>query len=343
MKELLKAPFPYFGGKSFAADLIWSRFGTDCGNYVEPFFGSGAVWNNRPEEYTGWSVVNDLSGNVANFWRAIKSNPDEVAEHACYPVNEVDLHARHLWLVTNAERIAARLMADPDYCEPKAAGWWAWGVCSWIGGGWCAGDGPWHAEPDSEGVAAFTLGDGGGGVKRTLPHLGGGRGVNRKLPHLDGGRGVNRNLPHLGDGGQGERLAWLMGWFAKLQASLIDTRIVCGDWQRIMTVSTMTRNGVACVLLDPPYSLTGAVYEKDSSTVSRDVRNWCEINGDNQKLRIALCGHDTEHNDLEALGWTVETWDKPSGYQGADDRERIWFSPHCLRPINNHDQIVMEL
>lgn len=31
-------------------------------------------------------------------------------------------------------------------------------------------------------------------------------------------------------------------------------------------------------------------------------------------------------------GWTVETWAKKGGYQGADDRERIWFSPHCLRP-----------
>lgn len=29
---------------------------------------------------------------------------------------------------------------------------------------------------------------------------------------------------------------------------------------------------------------------------------------------------------------TVETWAKKGGYQGADDRERIWFSPHCLRP-----------
>lgn len=27
-----------------------------------------------------------------------------------------------------------------------------------------------------------------------------------------------------------------------------------------------------------------------------------------------------------------ETWAKKGGYQGADDRERIWFSPHCLRP-----------
>jgi hypothetical protein len=49
-------------------------------------------------------------------------------------------------------------------------------------------------------------------------------------------------------------------------------------------------------------------------------------------LRVALCGHDGEHNELEAMGWTVETWNKGSGYQGADDRERIWFSPACIKP-----------
>jgi hypothetical protein len=95
----------------------------------------------------------------------------------------------------------------------------------------------------------------------------------------------------------------------------------------------MTRNGPCAVLLDPPYSLTGAVYAQDSSTVSGDVRKWCIANGTNPLLRIALCGHDTEHNELERLGWTVETWDKAGGYQGADDRERIWFSPACKRPI----------
>lgn len=97
-----------------------------------------------------------------------------------------------------------------------------------------------------------------------------------------------------------------------------------------MSPDTMTRNGTAAVLLDPPYSLTGAVYANDSSTVSGDVREWCIKNGADPRLRIALCGHDTEHNELQDMGWTVATWDKTGGYQGADDRERIWFSPHCL-------------
>ncbi len=320
--KTLSAPFPWFGGKSRAAELIWSRFGAaDLGNYVEPFLGSAAVFLNRPADFTGWITLNDLDGHVVNFWRAVRLSPDETAAHASAPVFECDLHARHLALVTGAPAEAARLMADPDYHDPRRAGWWAWGATAWIGGGWCAGDGPWHAAPDAEGVPVFTLGNGGKGVNRQLPHLG------------NGGRGVNRQLPHLGNGGRGgltvEKLAWVRDWFARLQDSFREARVACGDWERICSPGTMTRNGICAVLLDPPYSLTGAVYAQDSSTVSGAVRAWCLANGADPLLRIALCGHDTEHNILEAHGWTVETWDKRGGYQGGDDRERIWFSPAC--------------
>lgn len=298
---MLKTPFPWFGGKSKAADLIWSRFGDDCGNYIEPFFGSGAVWLNRPATFSGWATVNDLDGNIANLWRSMQRDPDGVAEAACWPVNECDLHARHLWLVNNAAKLSGRLMADPDYCEPRTAGWWAWGACSWIGGGWCAGDGPWRAVPDSDGVPSLILGNGG-------------KGVNRKLE-------------------------WLKEWFAELSDSMEGARVCCGDWSRICSPATMTRNGPAAVLLDPPYSLTDAVYAHDSSTVSSDVHAWCLLNGADPRLRIAFCGHDTEHNELEDWGWTVETWAKGGGYQGADDRERIWFSPGCVKP--ERDQLDM--
>ena len=332
MSAPIKTPFPWFGGKSKAAPLLWERFGTDCGNYIEPFFGSGAVWLNRPGDYSGWATVNDLDGNVANFWRAMATAPDEVADAALWPVSECDLHARHLWLVNNLPKLAPRLMADPDYCEPRTAGWWAWGACLWIGGGWCSGEGPWHAEPDADGVPALSLSNGGRGVNRQLPHLGnGGQGVNRQLPAIGHAAGVtHRNHP--------ARREWLQDWFRQLQDRLAETRIVCGDWERICSVGSMTRNGIAAVLMDPPYSLTEAVYAHDSSTVSGDVRRWCIEHGNNPKLRIALCGHDSEHNELEAIGWRVETWAKGGGYQGADDRERIWFSPACKFPERNTQQ-----
>jgi hypothetical protein len=265
----------------------------------------------------------------------MQKDPQAVADAANHPVNECDLHARHLWLVRNDERISARLMADPEYCEPKAAGWWCWGINCWIGSGFCDGSGPWSTEKDADEVDVFIkVGNAGQGVNRQLPREGTGAGVNRKLPHIgDAGVGVNRKLPRegTGTGVNQARLDWLNDWFAKLSDSLREARICCGDWERICSVGSMTRNGTCAVLLDPPYSQTAAVYASDSSTVAHDVRKWCIENGSNPLLRIALCGHDTEHNELESLGWTVETWDKAGGYQGADDRERIWFSPHCLK------------
>jgi hypothetical protein len=59
----LSAPFPWFGGKSRAAPLIWDRLG-DVVNYVEPFFGSGAVLLGRPGGATGIETVNDQDGFV---------------------------------------------------------------------------------------------------------------------------------------------------------------------------------------------------------------------------------------------------------------------------------------
>lgn len=334
------APFPWFGAKSKAAAQIWRAFGpvTEIGNYVEPFFGSGAVWLGRPPGFSGWATANDLDGNVANFWRAMKLDPAAVAEAACWHVSECDLHARHLALVNGMGRLSARLMADPDYCEPRLAGWWAWGACVWIGSGWCSGEGPWRAEPDMEGVPVFTKGNGGKGVKRQLPQIGGGgRGVNRKLPHLGGGTGVNRQA---GDT-VADRLAWLTAWFGRLQDELSGIRIACGDWERICSPGTMTSNGIAAVVMDPPYSQTEAVYANDCNQVSGKVQIWCAANGPNPAIRIVLCGHLGEHHALEAIGWRCVEWDekKGGGYQGADDRERLWLSPHCVGEINAQPEL----
>ena len=84
LKNLDKAPFPWFGGKSKAAELVWSLLG-DVPHYCEPFFGSGAVLLNRPHPCNRpyfSETVNDLDGFVVNFWRAVTWAPDAVAEAA---------------------------------------------------------------------------------------------------------------------------------------------------------------------------------------------------------------------------------------------------------------------
>ena len=160
----LKAPFPYFGGKSTVASIIWDRLG-DVQNYVEPFAGSLAVLLARPHA-PKTETVNDINCYLTNFWRAVQADPEAVAKWANWPVSELDLIARHKWLRDQAETLE-RMKTDPEWYDAKIAGWWVWGACSWIGSGWC--------EVDAE----------------QLPHLG------------NAGQGINRKLPHLGDAGQG--------------------------------------------------------------------------------------------------------------------------------------------
>jgi len=154
---MLKAPFPWFGGKSRVADIVWDRFG-DVANYVEPFAGSLAVLLARPTE-PRIETVNDLDCHVANFWRAVQSDPDAVAKWCDWPVNEADLHARHLWLVQGLPAHRERMMTEPDYFDAKIAGWWAWGQSTAILGNWLVESGR-NARPGlgpPQGVHATNL------------------------------------------------------------------------------------------------------------------------------------------------------------------------------------------
>jgi DNA adenine methylase len=313
----LQAPFPWFGGKSRAAALLWPRFG-NVRNYVEPFAGSLAVLLARPTPFLGCETVNDLDGFVGNFWRALQADPDDVARWADWPVNENDQHARHLWLLDRRDTLTARLAGDPAFYDAKIAGWWVWGIGTWIGSGWCSGKGPWRSDVD-----------------RKLVHLGdAGRGVHRQLVHLgDAGQGVHRQLVHLGDAGQG-------AWMQALADRLRHVRVACGDWTRVSGPSVTSKHGLTAILLDPPYSdaeREGGLYATDSGTIAAAVRVWAIENGRNPQLRIALCGYVGEHD--MPRGWTMVPWKARGGYgsQGTgrgranSAREVIWFSRSCLK------------
>ena len=107
--ERIRTPFPYIGGKTRVAPEVWRRFG-DVKNYCEPFFGGGAVLLNRPVWGSNHiEKVNDIDSLLANFWRALKQHPRKLANVADYPVSELDLHARHNWLVKSREEIAEKI------------------------------------------------------------------------------------------------------------------------------------------------------------------------------------------------------------------------------------------
>lgn len=314
----LRAPFPWFGGKSRAASLIWERFG-DVANYVEPFAGSLAVLLARPH-IPRIETVNDLDCHVSNFWRAVAAAPDEVERFCDWPVNEADLHARHLWLVQNLPSHRECMMTDPDYFDAKIAGWWVWGLCQWIGTGWCAERMP----------------------TKQLPHVGNaGRGVHRKLPSVGnaGRREAKRLTGHVAS----EHVDMsLTDWIQALSNRLRRVRVCCGDWSRILgsgATSSLLRmfpNDATCgIFLDPPYDDSEDVYS-EGNRISLDVHAWAIANGDNPLFRIALCGYEGEH-DMPS-SWECVPWKAKGGYgsqrkDGTNDnakRERIWFSPHCL-------------
>ena len=306
----LAAPFPYFGGKSKAAPLVWSRFG-DVKNYVEPFCGSAAMLLCSPEG-TRTETINDADGFVSNFWRAVRADPEAVAYHADFPVSETDLFARHGWLVNRAERLKWSL-EDPDFYDAKIAGWWVWGACNWIGGGWCAGKGPWVSNGS---------------------HI------------VD-----SRKLPHLGNAGQG-RYEFIFEWMMALSERLRDVRIVCGDWLRVADSSSVTvRHGLTGVFLDPPYTKGAMDYAAGGvgGELAHQVTEWCAENVDNKLLRVALCGHAGEHSALESLGWRAETWKAGGGYartkEAVENRksETIWFSPACVFDEKSEQDELLEL
>ncbi len=305
----MKQLFPYFGGKSKIASHVWQAL-DDC-HYIEPFLGSAAVLLARPESHIkNLATVNDIDAFLSNTWRSLQKDVDTVAKWADYPVDECELHARHVWLLQNKEQLGVKLMGNVDYYDARAAGYWLYGMCAWIGEGFCSGKGPWW--PDDNGVL----------TKRTA-----GPGISRPMPHLsDAGVGINRTNTIIHD---------LLPLYV---ARLRNVRILCGDFERVLGPSVLNASGVAGVFLDPPYSkgMRGAgIYNNDADDVAARVNHWCV--GVTGKTRVVLAGYEGEHNNLEALGWTKYRWTGVTGYagqrkEGVNDNhtlERIWCNPAC--------------
>jgi hypothetical protein len=375
-------------------------------NYVEPFAGSLAVLLKRPSE-PKIETVNDKDCYLANFWRALARDPEAVAYYADWPVNETDMHARHRWLVKRA-KFRRRMLHDPDFYDPRIAGWWVWGQCLWIGSGWCAQP-DWTGRVNAGRYARGIHGAGvvtrngdtseqarrpqltydqgiiikpkltnnhGGGVgvhrqwkKRPAERRGQSRGVHavevrrwqgggagggsgvhapslgadtwQQPPDLSGSRGASGRGIH----GVGPRTAGLYTYLGELGERLRRVRVCCGDWQRVLTPSITTYIGTTGVLLDPPYDQSQrAICYSEDHNVSAAVRAWAIEHGEDPKFRIALCGYEGEH-DMPA-DWHIEEWKAHGGYSRSArgvanrERERIWFSPHCLVPGRRGQQLL---
>lgn len=72
----MKAVMKYPGSKWSLANWIISLF-PEHHSYVEPYFGSGAVFFNKLR--SNIETVNDLDGNVVNLFECIKTDPEKLA------------------------------------------------------------------------------------------------------------------------------------------------------------------------------------------------------------------------------------------------------------------------
>lgn len=189
----------------------------------------------------------------------------------------------------------------------------------WQGGGQGGGSGV-HAPRLSQQVPSLA-GDSGSAD----------RGVHAKAlwqqrPDLSGRRGLEL------------RTEGLFEYMHALAARLRRVRVCCGDWKRVLTPSVTTYIGVCGVFLDPPYAhdLRARCYAEDHD-ISADVRAWALEHGDDPNFRIALCGYEDEHGPHMPDSWDVVAWKAHGGYSRSErgvanrDRERIWFSPYCLK------------
>lgn len=301
----LLAPFPYFGGKRSVTDDVWQRFGSPQ-QYIEPFCGSAAMLLAAPKP-ASLEVICDGSGFIANFWRAIKYQPDKVAEWADYPVSHIDLGARHRWLMDQRERVGGGLQEHDWPGDSQVAGYWLWGQCSWIGSGWC----DWSRHFSGHGRA----GDNG-----QVPHVtSAGMGVQAigKVPHVgDAGRGYEALLTSSG------RTAWV--WLHKLADRLERVRVVHGDWSRCL--NNHFGGDDTAVFLDPPYRSYEKLYG-ETAPVADAVEAWARKNA---HLRVALCGHK---GDYDLPKWDAIEWSRGRlTYAGGKttESECVWYSPACL-------------
>ena len=292
--------FPYFGTKRLYADQVWRRFGNPD-RYIEPFAGSIAVLLRRPQLPVGeyMEVIGDLSGKIANTWRAIQADPEAVAYHCTWPTIQQDQIARsramRRWFAKNEERIKD----DPDFFDAKIAGWYVWGQSSTAG---CVyGDSDYHGP---------TLYQGGVNLRKT------------SYSHKSLDNCLKLNIQKM----------------KKICDRIHAVHVHCKSWEKVLSKNILTnRSNMAdcAVFLDPPYKLkqrANKIYENEeqSDDVAVASYKWAIENGEN--YRIAYCCHS---NDFELpAGWEVEERE----FLMEDRKNRgivkdwVMFSPSCLKP-----------
>ena len=250
--------------------------------YVEPFFGSGAILLDSPTVHVR-EVVCDTDGHICNFWRAMRSNPDQVAYYAHWPTVHQDLQARQHYLMQWAIDNKTKLETDPHYFDSKAAGYYAWGLSNWIGG-------------------RYTI-----QVSKQIPYTSSnlaGQGVQVNRKSMESAEGNFDGKP-------------LQEWFRALAKRLQKVVVLNRDFMSALTPQMLGGNSTNItkarvqVFLDPPYRQDKGrdehkLYASDVANESTDIATraykWAIDNGD--KYAIGYCMHEGDFT--VPSGWDKE-------------------------------------
>lgn len=120
----VKPPFSYYGGKTTLAPRIAELLPAHD-HYVEPFAGSLAVLLAKDPSVA--ETVNDLDGDLVNFWRVVRDQPEALERAAM-----LTPHSREEYLLSatiegddleRARRVWVRLTQGRSH-SMKPTGWW---------------------------------------------------------------------------------------------------------------------------------------------------------------------------------------------------------------------------
>ncbi len=298
-ENFVKAPYTYFGSKRSVAKEVWKRFGTPT-NYVEPFVGSMSVLlanENIPKVET----VNDIDHFLCNFWRSIQNDPDTTKKYANMPVMEADLHAIHRYLVSeNTKEFKEKMTTDPDFYDPKVAGWWAYGICASIPGNWLV----------KKGLNALPLLSSGGG------------GIHGLTSDID------------------KWFAALQQRTRRVRVACGDWKRICTPSCTYKSKALAQKDFCAVFLDPPySFENRYKVYANETD-VFKETCEWAVQHQDIPNLRIAVCGYDGDYQfdeSWEKFSWTANGG--MANHRGSSEsdgklnkkREVIYFNKNCLK------------
>ena len=253
----------------------------------------------------------DLDGLLCNFWRALRADPEAVAYWAAWPTIHQDLTARHTWLRQWRAEHVHKVETDPDFYDPKVAGWWVWGLSNWIGGGWCTGKFSDKRPLSNQGQ--------GGATAQGVQAQRGGQGQRPHVNTLHPGQGVQAQRvgfqgspDHVLTGDILDGSRWQL-WFAALAKRLERVVVLNRSWESAVTPSLLQQTPSAPkppvgIFLDPPYlthDRDNTIYQGDEQAddVARKALAWAVEHGDKYRIAYA-CG--AAHFDVPD-GWEAQS------------------------------------